>query len=388
VSTRPSFSEWFCLRENRSNYTVDPERDHAFLFGRQEWQEKIRRDLRNSQLLHVPVRLVWWGQYGIGKTHRIKYTQHLIESEDLAFLPVYVVCRDIGEKSGFEVLHFDLVNNLGQENVRRWLHDYLLEIAKGDRERLPLDKICYVQDVVNAFYNLGGQNTQLWAPAWSFLAGRKLSANETALAGVTKNQIDSSLEFASVLKVLATVIQAQEGRQLLYLLDQVEALTKITNRSQEARWVETLRTVLDVQELGLILAVGADRQDGIPTIVLEPEIVRRFQQDNYRPIPAFEEVETKEFLHGLLREWTDPQARDAVAAAEGWQENPDLDYDPETYPFTRSAFEMFCGYCTADPREAIPSLILDRLNRVGADAYLEGKRLLTRDFLVSHGISA
>ena len=68
-----SYPEWFCLNPGRENFHVDPDRDHQFLFGKGEWKDDIDARLRRSLALKEPVRLVWWGQYGIGKTHRLKF---------------------------------------------------------------------------------------------------------------------------------------------------------------------------------------------------------------------------------------------------------------------------------------------------------------------------
>lgn len=87
------------------------------------------------------------------------------------------------------------------------------------------------------------------------------------VANVHKGVLDSSVEFADVLKVFATIIEIEMGKQLFYMVDQVEALSKITNKNAEARWVETIRAVLDVPNLSIVLALGASRLDGIPAIV-------------------------------------------------------------------------------------------------------------------------
>ena len=79
MTTKPTFQEWFCLRENRRNFQIDPVRDQAFLFGKREWEEEINSRLRRAQLLGTPVRLLWWGQFGIGKTHRLRHTEYLIQ---------------------------------------------------------------------------------------------------------------------------------------------------------------------------------------------------------------------------------------------------------------------------------------------------------------------
>ncbi len=95
TGTKPSLGEWFCLSAGRESFTINPETDRQHLFGDKQWAEDIKRHLQRSLVLNEPVRLVWVGQYGIGKTHRLFHTVHLVETEPMDFLPVYVVCADI-----------------------------------------------------------------------------------------------------------------------------------------------------------------------------------------------------------------------------------------------------------------------------------------------------
>ena len=108
----PTFADWFCLAPGRRNFSIDPVRDQEYLFGEPEWQQQIDRRLERSQLLGTPIRLVWWGQYGIGKTHRLRHTEYLIKTKGYNYFPRYLVASDIAEKTGFGRLHFELVNAL------------------------------------------------------------------------------------------------------------------------------------------------------------------------------------------------------------------------------------------------------------------------------------
>ena len=55
------------------------------------------------------------------------------------------------------------------------------------------------EEVASALRNFGGENEQLVLPSWRFLCGLKLKGNDPTLANVTKDQLDSSNEFAAVL---------------------------------------------------------------------------------------------------------------------------------------------------------------------------------------------
>ena len=48
---KPSFQEWFCLADGRKNFSIDPVRDQAYLFGEPDWEAEIDSRLKRAQLL-------------------------------------------------------------------------------------------------------------------------------------------------------------------------------------------------------------------------------------------------------------------------------------------------------------------------------------------------
>lgn len=387
TTTAPTFTEWFCLAAGRRNFSIDPVRDQAYLFGQPAWQQDIDRRLERSQLLGTPIRLVWWGQYGIGKTHRLRHTEYLIRTKAYNYFPRYLVASDIAEKTGFGRLHFELVNALGKDDMRALVSSYLLKVRTNQNVPSLRDVCGGAADVESALRSFGGDNERLVSPAWRFLCGLKLGQDEQDKADVTKDQLDSSNEFSAVISALATIIELENnGRQLLYLIDEGENFAKITNRSAEYQWQECLRAMLDISTLSVIMTIGAEKMDGIPPLIVKPDIVRRVQRDNYVQMEAYKVPEAKNFLKGLLTTWIDPDKRDAI--------QPDLpladlgnDYDPQLYPLTVSAYERFCQFAVVDPRTAKPSEIIARLNNVAAEAYLKRERLITMDLLTELGIA-
>src|SRR5215831_18214995 len=126
--TKPTFQEWFCLENGRKNFQIDPVRDQKFLFGQPQWEEEIKSRLKRSQLLGTPVRLLWWGQYGIGKTHRLRHTEYLVKHNGYRYRSCYVVATDVQEKTGFERLHYELVSSLDRNEMRKLVGSYLLKV--------------------------------------------------------------------------------------------------------------------------------------------------------------------------------------------------------------------------------------------------------------------
>ncbi len=390
VNITKSLSEWFCLRDERPNFQIRPDRDNQFMFGNVKWREDIRRELQRALLLNNPVRVVWWGDYGIGKTQRLRFMEHLIKTEFMnespSFYPVVVTTRDLQDKSGFEQLHYELVSRLKFDDMRKATLSYAKKLWADQPGPIPFDQLTTSEDVHNAFRVLGGDNERFALTAWRFLAGLDVK-NEMQVANVHKSSLDSSIEFAEVLKVFATVIEVESNKQLFYMIDQVEALSKITNKNAEARWVETLRAVLDIPNLGIVLAIGASRLDGIPTIVYAPEIVRRFTVDKYIQMPAYETKDAEAFVADLLDSLVDPAKRDTLEKAENLQSTVP-GYTSRYYPFTEKAFLKFCRYFGEQPKIGKPAEIIPKLDFLAAEAFMQGKRIISEDFLVEQGINA
>ena len=385
-----SLPEWFCLKDGRVNFQIRPDRDHQFMFGNVAWRDGIRRELQRALLLNNPVRIVWWGDYGIGKTQRLRYTEHLINTEFAnqtpSFYPVVVMTRDLQDKSGFEQLHYELVSRLKFDQMRTATLSYAKKLWTGVPGPVPLEQLTTSEDVLNAFRVFGGDNERFAETAWRFLAGQDVG-NEMVVANVHKGVLDSSVEFADVLKVFATIIEVELGKQLFYMVDQVEALSKITNKNAEARWVETLRAVLDVPNLSIVLALGASRLDGIPAIVYAAEIVRRFTVDKYIQMAAYETPDAEAFVEDLLGSLIDADKRNALEKTSDMLATVP-GYEPRFYPFTEKAFRKFCRYFGEQPKIGKPAEIIPKLDFLAAEAYIQEKRLIDEDFLVAQGINA
>jgi len=58
-------------------------------------------------------------RYGIGKTHRLHHTQYLVTKNGYKYKPVYARASDIQEKTGFDALHYELLNALGREETQK-----------------------------------------------------------------------------------------------------------------------------------------------------------------------------------------------------------------------------------------------------------------------------
>ena len=376
-TTATTINTFFCLKTGRTNFDLDPVVDSDFLFGDQQWADEIDKRLQRSVAMNRPLRLVWHGQYGIGKTHRLRYMKNLIDKKGYAFYPCFAVASDLQDKSGFERLHSQLLGSIVNDRIRQMTESYLLKLHTGVPV-MPIELLAdTAPDVAAAVKNFGSKNNNVATAAWQYLAGHKLDRNDMVLAGASKPQIDTAAEFAAVHHVLGHILREETGgKTLLYLIDEVENLSKIKNKNTAARWMESVRSLLDVKNIAVVFTVGAENVQGLPPVIASPDIVRRVQVENYREMAAYKAPTATKFVHDVLAELIEHPCRAAAEAANGWVSGAN-DYDSACYPFTASAFRIFCDHAVNDPRNAKPSEILNALNNAAYEAMVANSPLIT-----------
>ena len=139
VST-PTIHDYFCLKDQRANFDLDPSADSDFLFGEPKWADDLDKRLQRAHVMGRPFRLVWWGQYGIGKTHRLRYTKRLIEKKGYPYYPCFTIAADFEDKTGFERLHGQLVGSIGFDTMRSFAEQYVLRVRNGEPVR-PIEEL-------------------------------------------------------------------------------------------------------------------------------------------------------------------------------------------------------------------------------------------------------
>jgi hypothetical protein len=135
-----------------------------------------------------------------------------------------------------------------------------------------------------------------------------------------------------------------------------------------------------------VFTVGAENMQGIPSIIIMPDLVRRIQVENYEQMAAYKTATAQKFVRELLENFVDPACRSNLEAANGWV-NDSNDYESALYPFTKSAFVIFCNHATVDPKNAKPSEILNSLNNAAYETMIAESKLITSEVLSTMNMS-
>lgn len=368
-----SFAEHFCLKDGRDNFDVNEQLDWQLILGTKKYKKTVDEMLDAAMATRRPPRLVWAGDYGVGKTHHLNYASNKITDGNLPFKVVRMELPDVQSNSEFNVLFERMVNEVGYNYFRT----LLLEKISADSKWL--DTVA-PSDIKKALRQMA-LNEDVAESAWDFLCGRKLGKDQKAQVGVSKVRLDDSEEYASVILNIAQVIKAQteDRRILLFLIDEVEGLKAVNKADAENKWVLAVRKILDIKEVGAIFAVGSQHLNDIPRILQDGSVIRRFGQQNYIFLENFDNTDTQSFIQQLLTTFIDPTRKAALEGKENLTAKSG--YDSNFYPFMSDAFEGYCQWLVSEQQRAKPAEFLTKLHTTLGAALKEGKTLIDRAFL-------
>ena len=71
----PTFQQYFGLRDNRSSFLIEPEKDADVLFG-DDYKKRfsdVYTNLEERSYGALGYKAVLWGDFGLGKTHFLRH---------------------------------------------------------------------------------------------------------------------------------------------------------------------------------------------------------------------------------------------------------------------------------------------------------------------------
>lgn len=372
-----TFAEHFCLKDGRDNFEINEQRDWQLILGTKKYKKTVDEMLDAAIASRRPPRLVWVGDYGVGKTHHINYASNKITEGDLPFKVVRMELPDVQDNSEFNVLFERMVNEIGFTYFRKLL------TAQINADNLWLDTVT-PSDVKKALRQMA-LNEDVADSAWDFLCGRRLGKDQKAQVGVSKVQLADSEEYASVIHNIAEIIKArtEDRRILLFLVDEVEGLRAVSKANAVNKWVLAVRKILDIKEIGAIFAVGAQSLNEIPSILQDGAVIRRFGQQNYVYLENYDTSDTKSFISQLLATFIDPEKKALLETREALESK--ANYDSALYPFTADGFEGYCQWLVSEQQRAKPAEFLTKLHATLGAALKDAKILVDRAFLENRG---
>lgn len=367
------FTEFYFLKDNRINFELDVRRDAKLVFGYTKLKDLVDSMLEDATISGTPPKSFWWGQFGCGKTHHLHYTEQTI-NEVMPFTVVRFDLPEVTSKTLFNELQQKLVTEVG------YLYFRPLLVALCEADPRWLKNLPVPQDIKQAFTTMN--SNELKAPeAWRFLAGIKV--DDAGGIGVTKKQLTEGEEFAAVIGTIAEVIHRQDNnKMLLFLIDEAEGLSAITNADAQKKWAHSLRKCLDLR-VGFVFTIAAEKQQYIPEILQAQEVWRRIGDDYIVALQALRVPEIENFVLGLLHAFIDQDKLTQAEQAITFASTPD--YDRNTFPFTPEALSGYAKFLGHNQQNSKPSEVLKNLQKVTHAAVRADKRVIDRDFLTTAG---
>jgi Cdc6-like AAA superfamily ATPase len=333
---------WFGLKEDHRDFTIQTEDDRRLFFARHELDKDLKSRLRRTFRTDTPLKMVLYGNWGIGKTHTMRHIQYVIE-EQVAYhaLVVFVELPDITKKATFQVAHGALLDAFGLDRAKNLLLQY--QTRHQSDARVLIQDFTQSGDIAIAFSNLLGFGDASRI-AWDWLRGVKLSAGDARMVSLPP-ALEQSGHFVKVLQLLGRITREVEDRMLVFMLDEATKLDGVTDDDSIAHWTNAFKLLADdgTKEVGIVVSISVIDLDDIADPLHDQQVMTRFGRGNYVRLNDLSEEDTREFMSHLMQEWIDETSRTALLAEFGGETDGEQ-ATFETYPFTQEGLDVAAKY--------------------------------------------
>ncbi|HEX8441422.1 hypothetical protein [Archangium sp.] len=373
--------KWFFMRPGFTRFRLEPDTDPEYLFGA---SDRRRRDnllgaIEEACYSKDGHKAAIYGDYGLGKTHQCKNIIYEIKRQNLPIKPVYIKCGAYGTKDPFHKLFGEMVLQHRTEELQNIAIEYQRMVQKGQAS--PLLEVVHSEEVhrvlsrgLTAVELDEVRNSMRWL-------GGEAKVEMGLISRSLPPQLKESQEFGAVMRGLAHMYQAVEGKVLLYLIDEAERFQNITQPDAFFSWAASIRELTEITGVGLIFLIGAKTRNELPVIFVQDEIVRRIGVTNYVELmnPGRDDLEgfVVELLQTVILKGEVPKAHQDVVNKQALDSKvPDelralTEDDPErlrAYPFEVDALSDFIEQVTSGDLASKPSEVLIRLQKAAQRA--------------------
>lgn len=374
--------EWFCLKPGRDNFKPHNVADAELIFCHDHLvNEQIVGSLERRFAGNEPVKMLIYGDWGVGKTHTINHICKWLEhhKEEYPAYPVFIDIGDITKTTRFDALVRPFLDKLGVDFIIKLVHSYITKcpgVVKG------LEQASVASHVASAFGKLllappGDTPPPVVALAMDYLRGRKLSAQAGAM-GFSQQLVDSK-DFYDVLLAIGEMYRVVNDHRIIYIADEAAKLEAVDNDdATRAHWVNANKLIFDDNNrtFGFLYTVSGRRRD-LPAALFEPQLQNRLGENAFE-MPNLQTNDVNEFLERLRTAFVDETQANALAQDGKIGEQP---YSWDHYPFTADGHAGFVDYFSRTQENAKPRDISGKLNDAGFIAAKLGRRLIDRECL-------
>jgi hypothetical protein len=374
--------DWFCLKSDRDNFKPHVVKDSRLKFCHTHLvADEILGSIERRFASNEPVKMLIYGDWGVGKTHTINHICWWLDQNKVDFpaKPVIIEIGDITKTTRVDVLVRQFLDNLGLDLVVSLVHDYLKTHPNVSRALEERGISPHVASAVAKFLLVAPGETppQMVLQAFEYLKGRK-PAGAGAQMGFGP-QLTDSTDLYNVLLALGEMYLDSKKHRLLFIADEAAKLEAVdTDDATRAHWVNANKLILDDTNntFGFIYTISGRRRN-LPQALYEPQLQNRLGENAFE-MKNLQPSDVGEFLTNLVNEFVD---RDKVEALVHAGHIPAADYRWEDYPFTGAGRVEFIDYFRRTQENSKPRDISGKLNDVAFIAAKSNKRLIDPDSL-------
>lgn len=379
-----TLSEWFHLSPGRSSFKPNVQRDRQAVFCHESLiNGEIVMSIERRFAAGQTVKMVLYGDWGVGKTHSINHVSWWFEqnSKDYPAKTVLVELGDITSRSRFDQLVGPFLERIGLRALIKLVHGY--QGATGKHVVADLRSNGVSGNVAEAFGKLLLASPDETPPpavvtAFDFLRGIK--SKDSANIGLGE-PLTQSEDFYSVLLACGLLVRAVEKCQLIFIADEAAKLEDVENDDATRRhWIAANRAIFDDKNdvFGFVYTLSGKGEKNIPTVISDAQIISRLGTNNLIELKNLDPTDVTIFLDKLRNAFVD---KAAVEAAVSSGQISNKDYDWNRYPFTEDGWREFLDFWNINQEQAKPREICDKLDDVGFRAMKDDLKLVGPDSL-------
>lgn len=363
-------------------FSIDPRSDAGVYFGGSNLRPQLIKRIKSDfvQQRQVP-KFCIYGRYGGGKTHTLHYIEYVLKGQfatDFPTEPIDVEIAPIRAKESWSKVHRDLINAIGLERLKRAVANVF---ADPDAAQDPVGHL--QREGILRYGEAAIQNSQAQvfrallyggrgeALALEWLKGTKLTMDQAQTLGTETNLAEPSHLIHCLLNV-ASMLRAGLGGRPVVLIDEAEALLRLTNADSLSEFTFAFRKLFDDDNdvLGVVIAFQVEGgMEDAPAVLSDEAVMRRIgYETGYFDLARLvgEIDDARQFILEVLAYLVDQErARETI-------ERESLPTEPEFFPFTEDAVTTLADFITQEPRYQLPSQIISRMAAAVVDAWLRG----------------
>jgi len=383
----PTIAEWFCLKEGRDEFLPDNKNDAGLKLCHENIiKDKVMDTIDRSFATNRPVKMLIYGDWGVGKTHTLNHIKWWFEQKDSPHSARVIIVElgDVEKKSKYDVVIRRIMDSLTLKYLIKLLQDY--NRTQNIHPVQALKSLGSNHSVAEAFGNLlQAVPDQAPPPAvlWSFnyLKGQEVKEGSSVGLGQTIKEAD---EFYSVLLCCGELVKKVENKQLIFIVDELAKMEEIGLTTEaESHWMDVNRAILDHQQrtFGFVYSMKGGG-DELPDIIDDPQLQSRIG-DNRVELRNFESSEVTQYLKKLTEEFVNWEK---VQTLVDKGEIDSKEYDKDSYPFTSDSLNHFKDYYERTMEDAKPRNIADKMSTVGFNAIRDKSRFISLKHLQDAGM--